>query len=206
MLTQTQKKLLVLLDDYGTNDGVSPSYEEMKTLMGLKSKSGIHRLILALEERGFIRRLQNRARSIEVLRRPSDMGVQNVRAVVDIPVMGRIDTTSPVVDIMTHTGFVKFPATEVNPYDHFALKAAGDSMINVGILDGDTVVIKRQDTARNGDIVVAVINEEEATLKRYNKVLRNVVLASANPAYEDRICAGRSVRIIGILSRLARNY
>jgi repressor LexA len=213
--------------------GVPPSFDEMKDALDLRSKSGIHRLIMALEERGFIRRLPNRARALEVLRlpesaTPSDGGrgrrfapsviegnLGRVRAamadttapdIVAIPVMGRIAAGTPITALQSRSHTIALPPDMLPPGDHYALEVRGDSMIEAGIFDADTVVIRRQDTAETGDIVVALIDDEEATLKRLRRRGASIALEAANPAYETRIFGPDRVRIQGKLVSLIRKY
>jgi repressor LexA len=211
--------------------GVPPSFDEMKDALDLRSKSGIHRLIMALEERGFIRRLPNRARALEVLRLPEsstpasprgkfspsviegNLGKQRLTAEsvdysqqVAIPVMGRIAAGTPISALQTRSHSISLPPDLLSSGEHYALEVRGDSMIEAGILDGDTVIIKKQDTAESGDIVVALIDEEEATLKRLRKRGASVALEAANPAYETRIFGPDRVNIQGKLISLLRKY
>lgn len=238
MLTRKQYELLMFIHERLKESGVPPSFEEMKDALDLKSKSGIHRLITALEERGFVRRLPNRARALEVLRlpesvaasaaarargpvsgvieggrasRPPDPAPDVATVIADaavsaVPVMGRIAAGVPIEAIQTYTRTVPVPADMLTSGDHFALEVRGDSMVDAGIHDGDTVVIRRSDTADNGDIVVALIDGEEATLKRLRRKGASVALEAANPAYETRIFGPDRVRIQGRLVALMRRY
>ncbi|MBN9062352.1 MAG: repressor LexA [Rhizobiales bacterium 65-9] len=232
MLTRKQIELLRFIDVRLRESGVPPSFDEMKEALDLKSKSGIHRLILALEERGFIRRLPNRARALEVLRLPEATTPNNAprgfkpsviegnlgrvkqkppeagnnNEIVTIPLMGRIAAGTPISAIQSRNGAIGMPADMLGAGDHFALEVRGDSMIEAGINDGDTVVIKKQDTANNGDIVVALIDDEEATLKRLRKRGSSIALEAANPAYETRVLGPDRVRIQGRLVTLMRRY
>ncbi len=234
MLTRKQHELLCLIHDRLREDGVPPSFDEMKEALDLRSKSGIHRLIMALEERGFIRRLPNRARAIEVLRMPEqavpastprgkfnpsviegNLGKIRPRtglsrdepdAPVAIPVMGRIAAGTPISAIQTRSHTISMPPDMLAGGEHFALEVRGDSMIEAGILDGDTVVIRRQDAAETGDIVVALIDDEEATLKRLRRRGSSIALEAANPAYETRVLGPDRVRIQGKLVSLLRRY
>jgi repressor LexA len=213
---------------------VPPSFDEMKDALDLRSKSGIHRLIKALEERGFIRRLPNRARAVEVVRLPDSMSpglaaprsrgfspsviegsLGRVRPASDgegtvepvlVPVMGRIAAGTPIEAIQNHSHSIVVPPDLLSPGDHFALEVRGDSMIEAGIFEGDTVLIRRTDTADTGDIVVALVDEEEATLKRLRRKGASVALEAANPAYETRIFGPDRVRIQGRLVGLIRRY
>jgi len=239
MLTKKQFDLLMFIHQRMTDTGVPPSFEEMKDALDLKSKSGIHRLITALEERGFIRRLPNRARALEVVRLPDAMGgplrrgfspsviegsappvpaerrapmrpplrsVAPTAEVVDVPIMGRIAAGVPIEAIQEQTDVVPFPASMLSGGEHFALEVRGDSMIDAGIHDGDTVILRRTDRAETGDIVVALVDDEEATLKRIRKRGNTVALEAANPQYETRIFGPDRVRIQGTLTALLRHY
>jgi repressor LexA len=236
MLTKKQSDLLRFIHERLKETGVPPSFDEMKDALDLRSKSGIHRLILALEERGFIRRLPNRARALEVLRLPESAtprggggarggkfapeviqgNLGRVRPLserdedsnqqVAIPVMGRIAAGTPISAIQSRSHTINLPPDLLSSGEHFALEVRGDSMIEAGILDGDTVVIKKQDHADSGDIVVALIEDEEATLKRLRKRGASIALEAANPAYETRIFGPDKVRIQGKLVSLLRKY
>ena len=212
-----------------------PSFDEMKEALDLRSKSGIHRLIMALEERGFIRRLANRARAIEVLRLPESATVSAPRAqrfspsvitgnlgrlrprrfcratpmsspAVMVPLMGRIAAGTPISAIQTRVETFAMPPEFLGSGEHFALEVRGDSMIEAGIFENDTVIIRKQDTAETGDIVVALIDEEEATLKRLRKRGASIALEAANPAYETRIFGPDRVRVQGKMVSLLRRY
>lgn len=237
MLTKKQSDLLRFIHERLKETGVPPSFDEMKDALDLRSKSGIHRLILALEERGFIRRLPNRARALEVLRLPEsatprgagaprggkfspsviqgnlgrvrplhERGEDEGNQHVAIPVMGRIAAGTPISAIQSRSHTISLPPEMLSSGEHFALEVRGDSMIEAGILDGDTVVIKKQDYADTGDIVVALIEDEEATLKRLRKRGASIALEAANPAYETRIFGPDKVRIQGKLVSLLRKY
>jgi repressor LexA len=235
MLTRKQHELLRFIHDRLKEDGVPPSFDEMKDALDLRSKSGIHRLIMALEERGFIRRLPNRARALEVLRVPEqsvpssaprgrfspnviegNLGRVRPRnelhagseqpSIVSIPVMGRIAAGTPISAIQSRSHTIGMPPDMLTSGEHFALEVRGDSMVEAGILDGDTVVIRRQDTADTGDIIVALIDEEEATLKRLRRRGSSIALEAANPAYETRVLGPDRVRIQGKLVSLLRKY
>ncbi len=234
MLTRKQSELLRLIHERLQEDGVPPSFDEMKDALGLKSKSGIHRLILALEERGFLKRLPNRARALEVLRLPESATVSAPRPArftpsvirgslgrvragvtaassadersVSIPVMGRIAAGTPIAAIQTRQSTIAMPAEFLGAGEHYALEVKGDSMIEAGINENDTVVIRRQDTAESGDIIVALIDDEEATLKRLRKRGASIALEAANPAYETRIFGPDRVKIQGRLVSLLRKY
>jgi repressor LexA len=215
--------------------GIPPSFDEMKEALDLKSKSGIHRLITALEERGFIRRLPNRARALEVVRLPDSMnpslggkrsrfepaviegnlgkvpatppmpGAERLASVA-IPVMGRIAAGVPIEAIQHHSHTIHVPPEMLSTGDHFALEVRGDSMIEAGIFDGDTVLVKKQDNAQNGEIVVALVDGEEATLKRLRKRGNSIALEAANPTYETRIFGPDQVKVQGRLVGLLRKY
>jgi repressor LexA len=225
MLTSKQRELLLFIHERIKEGGVSPSFDEMKEALDLASKSGIHRLITALEERGFIRRLPHRARALEVLKLPDSMtpsaprGRGNFRPSVvgsspasrtspvgDVPVIGKIAAGVPIEALENEIGRIALPPELGAPEEHFALEVTGDSMIQAGILDGDVVIMKKCDTANTGDIVVALVDEEEATLKRLRKRGNSIALEAANPAYETRIFGPDRVRIQGKLVALSRRY
>ena len=232
MLTRKQLELLELIDARMKRDGVPPSFDEMKDALNLRSKSGIHRLITALEERGFIRRLAHRARAIEVVRLPEamesrvprvidggarpaaapapvparSMPVQAVAA-MELPVMGRIAAGTPIEAISEVSHHVAVPGSMLSGRgDHYALEVRGDSMIDAGIHDGDIVVIREQTTADNGDIVVALVEGQEATLKRFRRIRGMIALEAANPAYETRMLRDEQVQVQGRLVGLIRSY
>jgi len=218
MLTRKQHDLLVYIHERLAQDGVSPSFEEMKEALDLKSKSGVHRLISALEERGFIRRLPNRARALEVLRMPETKAASAVptgptaatppRAandVLDIPLHGRIAAGTP-IEALQGTDTLPVPAALLGPGEHYALEVAGDSMVDEGILDGDYALIRRQDTARDGEIVVALVNNEEATLKTFRRVGQMIRLDPANRLYDPQRYRPEQVVIQGRLAGLLRRY
>ena len=234
MLTRKQFELLRFIHERLKEAGVPPSFDEMKDALDLRSKSGIHRLITALEERGFIRRLPNRARAIEVIKLPESVAhgigaggrtrgftpsviegnLGRVRAAseedsgrpVAVPVMGRIAAGTPIEAIQTKSHVINMPADMLSSGEHFALEVRGDSMIEAGILDGDIAMLRRMDTADTGDIVVALIDEEEATLKRFRRRGASIALEPANTAYEVRILPPNRVRIQGKLVALFRRY
>ncbi|HTK13805.1 MAG TPA: transcriptional repressor LexA [Xanthobacteraceae bacterium] len=240
MLTRKQLELLRFIHERLTEAGVPPSFEEMKDALDLRSKSGIHRLITALEERGFIRRLANRARAIEVIKLPETVGygmapsrargfTPNViegnlgrkpapsssgsggrdrddQRPIPVPVMGRIAAGTPIEAIQTRSHVINMPADLLSSGEHFALEVRGDSMIEAGILDGDMALIKKLDVADTGDIVVALIDDEEATLKRFRRRGASIALEPANTAYEVRILPPNRVRIQGKLIGLFRRY
>ena len=225
MLTKKQKNLLLFINKKLRSSGVSPSYEEMKNSLGLKSKSGIHRLISALEERGFIRRLAHKARALEVIKLPETAGAndiyntfspsvikggldteKNKQSVYEIPVLGKIAAGSPIEAIQNEVNKVAIPEELAKGGDHFGLKVSGDSMIDAGINDGDTVIVKKADTANNGQIVVALIDDHEAMLKRIRKKGKVVALESANKRYETKIFGPDRVKVQGVLVSLYRNF
>lgn len=230
MLTRKQLELLDFIRNRMERDGVTPSFDEMKEALDLRSKSGIHRLITALEERGFIRRLAHRARAIEIVKlpeamerpgfsprvisgdRPADpppraaMQVISVDA-LELPVMGRIAAGVPIEAISEVSHHIAVPGSMLSGSgQHYALEVKGDSMIDAGINDGDIVVIREQSTAENGDIVVALVEEHEATLKRFRRKGGMIALEAANPAYETRLIPEHLVRIQGRLVGLIRSY
>ena len=251
MLTSKQKELLMLIQARLQETGVPPSFDEMKEALDLKSKSGIHRLITALEERGFIRRLPHRARALEIIKLPeasagpvSSQGLGNgfadsaqqklggfqpsviegggkkgtapanypglagavTSGGVGVPLMGRIAAGVPISAIQNHAADIACPPDMLGSGEHFALEVKGDSMIDAGIHEGDIVIIRRQDTANNGDIIVALVEKEEATLKRLRKKGASVALEAANPKYETRIFGPDQVDIQGRLVGLIRKY
>ncbi len=245
MLTAKQRDLLLFIHDRLSETGVPPSFDEMKDALDLKSKSGIHRLIMALEERGFIRRMPHRARALEVVKLPDSVGnsklssgkgadsgagaaqvtgqrgftpsvvqgrstpapkLSDYRGAVSVPVMGRIAAGVPIEAIQNHVYDIEVPPDMVIGGEHFALEVKGDSMINAGILEDDVVIIKRGDTAGSGDIVVALVMGEEATLKRLRRKGASIALEAANPAYETRIFGPDQVDVQGTLVGLIRRY
>ncbi len=238
MLTRKQLELLNFIRDRLARDGVPPSFDEMKEALDLRSKSGIHRLITALEERGFIRRLAHRARALEIIRLPealekrgpesepepvpgfsprviegdrkappaNALPVEPVHA-LELPVMGRIAAGVPIEAIAEVSHHIAVPGAMLSGRgNHYALEVKGDSMIEAGINDGDIVVIREQGTAENGDIVVALVEDQEATLKRYRRRGNMIALEAANPAYETRVIPDHLVRVQGRLVGLIRSY
>jgi repressor LexA len=213
MLTRKQNELLSYIHERLAESGVSPSFEEMKDALALKSKSGVHRLISALEERGFIRRLPNRARALEILRMPDvQAGIasqarvpQAANDVIDLPLHGRIAAGMPIEALEGQTS-LSVPAALLGPGEHFALEVAGDSMVDEGILDGDYALIRKTDIARDGEIVVALIDDNEATLKTYRKEGQMVRLDPANRRYDAQRYKPEQVRIQGRLAGLLRRY
>jgi repressor LexA len=240
MLTEKQKDLLLFIHGRMQERGVPPSFDEMKDALDLRSKSGIHRLITALVERGFIRRLPHRARAIEVIKLPENQsaGASAVASIapqrgfqpsviegtgpkpnvapppshvidartVSIPVMGRIAAGTPISAIQNHTHDIAVPPDILTNGEHFALEVKGDSMIEAGIHDGDTVIVRRCNTAENGDIIVALVEGEEATLKRLRKKGSTIALEAANPEFKTRIFGPDQVDIQGRLVGLLRRY
>ena len=226
MLTKKQKNLLLFINKKLRSSGVSPSYEEMKISLNLKSKSGIHRLISALEERGFIRRLAHKARALEVLKLPETASANDIYnsfspSVIkggldnnedtkenndDIPVLGKIAAGTPVEAIQNEVSRIPLPANIEKNGEFFGLKVQGDSMIEAGINEGDTVIVKKTDTADNGKIVVALIDNHEAMLKRIRRKGKTVALESANRNYETKIFGPDRVKVQGVLVSLYRNF
>jgi repressor LexA len=242
MLTHKQRELLMFIHERLRETGVPPSFDEMKLALDLRSKSGIHRLITALEERGFLKRLPHRARALEVMKLPENVGAAPARArgavpppvpagrpslgVVsgggvrpaaparaasngkrfEVPILGRIAAGTPIEALQNQTDTVAIPDGMAAPGEMFALEVTGDSMINAGILDGDTVVIQRTHDATSGDIVVALVDNQEATLKRLRKRGETIALEAANPAYETRIFGPDRVKVQGKLIGLIRRY
>jgi repressor LexA len=218
MLTAKQRELLQFIHEKLQQSGVSPSFDEMREALDLKSKSGVHRLISALEERGFIRRLANRARALEVVKMPevssptiaAAMATKTVipaaaNDTIEIPMHGRIAAGTPIEALQGTEGFA-VPAALLGPGEHYALEVSGDSMVEEGILDGDFALIRKVDTARDGEIVVALIDNEEATLKTYRREGQMIRLDPANRAYEPQRYDERRVSIQGKLAGLIRRY
>ena len=225
MLTKKQKNLLLFINKKLRSSGISPSYEEMKESLNLKSKSGIHRLISALEERGFIRRLPHKARALEVIKLPEtasandiynsfspsvikgglDENTSNVKS-SEISVLGKIAAGTPVEAIQNEVARIPLPANIEKNGEYFGLKVQGDSMIEAGINEGDTVIIKKTDTADNGRIVVVLIDGHEAMLKRIRRKGKTVALESANRNYETKIFGPDRVKVQGVLVSLYRNF
>ena len=231
MLTKKQYELLVLIDQRVRESGVPPSFDEMKDALGLRSKSGIHRLITGLEERGFIRRLPHRARAIEVLRLPEniqprerpgggnfaptvikgDFKIPAAQAApaaeaVDLPLYGRIAAGTPIEALRDQSETMSVPASLLGSGEHYALEVDGDSMIEAGIFDGDTAIVQRTDTADNGSIVVALVDDNEVTLKRLRRKRNSIALEPANKAFETRIFGPDRVKVQGKLVGLLRKY
>ena len=225
MLTKKQKNLLLYINKKIRSTGISPSYEEMKNSLNLKSKSGIHRLITALEERGFIKRLAHKARALEVLKLPETASANDIynsfspsvikggldssnqkNNVNEIPVLGKIAAGTSIEAIQNEVSRIVLPQALSNKGEHFGLKISGDSMIEAGINDGDTVIVRKTNTADNGQIVVALIDDHEAMLKRIRKKGKVVALESANKSYETKIFGPDRVKIQGVLVSLYRNF
>lgn len=235
MLTKKQYELLMFINERLKETGIAPSFDEMKEALHLKSKSGIHRLISALEERGFIRRLPHRARALEITRLPDSVSpslatsahisktgepravqkpqnlmqqpeASNDDSAVSLGVMGRIAAGTPIEALQHETHRISVPIEMMRSGEHYALEVHGDSMIDAGILDGDTAIIQRCTTAENGDIIVALVEEQEATLKRLRRKGDMVALEAANPAYETRLFKSDQVRVQGRLVGLIRKY
>jgi repressor LexA len=234
MLTRKQRELLLFINQRLTATGVSPSFDEMKDALNLKSKSGIHRLVSGLEERGFIRRLPHRARALEVVKLPEESAaspvphergrfsptvirgdfagslpgttVANDAEAVDLPLYGRIAAGTPIEALRDQSTTVGVPTSLLGRGDHYALEVAGDSMVDAGILDGDTVIIQRCDTAESGCVVVALVDEEEVTLKRLRRRGASIALEPANKAYETRIFGPDRVKVQGRLVALMRRF
>jgi repressor LexA len=223
MLTKKQKNLLMFINKKLRSSGVSPSYEEMKESLNLKSKSGIHRLISALEERGFIKRLAHKARALEVVKLPETASANDIYnsfspSVIkggldeegvetnEIPVLGKIAAGTPVEAIQNEVSRVYLSEDLQNNGEHYGLKVKGDSMIDAGISEGDTVIVKKTDTAENGKIVVALIDDHEAMLKRIRRKGKTIALESANKNYETKIFGPDRVKVQGVLVSLYRNF
>ena len=220
MLTKKQYELLLFINERLKETGVSPSFDEMKEALNLRSKSGIHRLITALEERGFIKRLAHRARALEVVKLPDTMATSmsapsrtttpplaaNDDRAVSVSVMGRIAAGTPIEALQEEVNQISVPVEMMRSGEHYALEVHGDSMIEAGILDGDTAIIQNGTTAENGEIVVALVEGHEATLKRLRRKGEMIALEAANQAYETRIFRSDQVRVQGRLVGLIRKY
>ena len=225
MLTKKQKNLLLFINKKLRSSGISPSYEEMKESLNLKSKSGIHRLISALEERGFIRKLPHKARALEVIKLPETASANDIYNTfspsvikggldkeryndknIEIPVLGKIAAGTPVEAIQNEIARIPLPGNLEKNGEYFGLRVQGDSMIEAGISEGDTVIVKKTDTAENGKIVVALIDNHEAMLKRIRRKGKTVALESANKNYETKIFGPDRVKVQGILVSLYRNF
>ena len=223
MLTKKQKNLLIYINEKLKNDGVSPSYDEMRISLNLKSKSGIHRLISALEERGFIKRLAHKARALEVVKLPENASANDIfntftpsvikggldknnNKSTDVSVLGSIAAGTPIEAIQQEVDRVALPEDLQNNGEHYGLKVKGDSMIEAGIADGDTVIIKKVSNVDNGQIAVVLIDDQEATLKRIRKKGNTIALESANKNYDTKIYAANRIKIQGKLVSLYRNF
>lgn len=234
MLTRKQHELLVFIDRHLKETGYSPSFEEMKEALQLRSKSGIHRLITALEERGFLQRRHHRARALEVIRLPSDApprvvqgdaagfspqviqgdfsqrlsGVRaaNDASAIQLPLYGRIAAGLPIEALRDNSAHIEVPVAMLGNGEHYALEVAGDSMIEAGILDGDTVIVRKTDTAENGQIVVALIDDSEVTLKRLRRRANSIALEPCNVRHETRIFPADRVKVQGRMVALMRRY
>lgn len=227
MLTKKQQELLIFIHNRLSKDGVPPSFDEMKDAVGLKSKSGIHRLVSGLEERGFIRRLKHRARALEVLKLPENVPSKSTleqaapietlpenvtrlhpstEDVVTLPLYGRIAAGLPIEALRDESEFISVPAALIPSGEHYALEVDGDSMINAGILNGDTVIIKRCETVQDGEICVALVDDNEVTLKRFRQHGNIIALEAENPNYETRMLEADRVKVQGKLTALYRQY
>ena len=226
MLTKKQKELLNYIQNFQNKNGVTPSYEEMKSALDLKSKSGIHRLIIALEERGFVKRLAHKARALEIIKdgiSNIDVSKQNKKNIIignfndqnenytnnklsTLPILGKIAAGTPIEAIQQNDKSIDVPKEMIPIGESYALTVEGDSMINDGIQEGDTVLIKKTNLAENGDIVVALIDDHEATLKKLRKKGQSIALESANPLYETKILSAHRVKVQGKLIGLLRKY
>ena len=220
MLTKKQFELLLFINERLKETGVSPSFDEMKEALNLKSKSGIHRLITALEERGFIKRLAHRARALDVIRLPDSMSTSlgapsrastqppavNDGRSVFVPVMGRIAAGTPIEALQEEVNQISVPMEMMRSGEHYALEVHGDSMIDAGIFDGDTAIIQSGNTAENGEIIVALVEGHEATLKRLRRKGEMIALEAANASYETRIFRSDQIRVQGRLVGLIRKY
>ena len=223
MLTKKQKNLLVFINKKIRSSGISPSYEEMKNSLNLKSKSGIHRLISALEERGFVKRLAHKARALEVIKLPENASANDIfntftpsviKGGLDkstpssnkVSVLGSIAAGTPIEAIQQEVDRIEIPEDLKKSDDHFGLKVKGDSMIEAGICDGDTVIVKKVNNADNGEIAVVLIDEQEATLKRIRKKGNTIALEAANKNYDTKIYAANRIKIQGKLVSLYRNF
>ncbi len=228
MLTAKQHQLLLYIHSRLLDTGVSPSFDEMKDALNLKSKSGVHRLVNALEERGFLRRMPNRARALEILKLPEGVGAAEKRdtnnlvspafgksqapqpanddSTVEIPLHGRIAAGTPIEALENQDSFINIPATMMGRGSCYALEISGDSMVELGILDGDTVIIESCDTARDGEVIVALVDGEEATLKTLKRNGQHIALVPANRDYDTRVLESDRVKVQGRLVGLMRQY
>ena len=208
MLTIKQKELLDYIKKVNKEHGISPSYEEMKNKLSLKSKSGIHRIISALEERGFIKKLANKARAIEIVTSEKNYTSknENIVKVIEIPLYGKIAAGTPIEAISNISSFISTPDNMINKGEHYALEISGESMTGSGINDKDIAIIKRSSSATNGQIVVALVDKTEATLKKLKKTSSNIVLLPSNDLYQAQSYEPSRVQIQGILVGLMRKY
>ena len=209
MLTFQQEKLLKFIIDYQKQNNVTPSFDEMKDGLDLKSKSGIHRILSALEERGYIKKLNNRARAIEIIKNVNLIDIEsskNKYNVISIPILGKIAAGLPIEAISDNTNYIELPETLLKKGEYFILNVEGDSMIEAGIYDGDKVVVRKSNDANNGEIVVALIDNNEATLKRIFKRGEQVALQPENSNYKTIIYGPDRIQIQGVLKHLIRSY
>ena len=209
MLTFQQEKLLKFIIDYQKQNNVTPSFDEMKDGLDLKSKSGIHRIVSALEERGYIKKLNNRARAIEIIKNVNLIDTENGKnknSIISIPILGKIAAGLPIEAISDNTNYIELPETLLKKGEYFILNVEGDSMIEAGIFDGDQVVIRKANDANNGEIVVALIDNNEATLKRIFKRGQLVALQPENSNYKTVIYGPDRIQIQGVLKHLIRSY
>ena len=209
MLTFQQEKLLKFIIDYQKQNNVTPSFDEMKDGLDLKSKSGIHRIVSALEERGYIKKLNNRARAIEIIKNVNLIDTENGKnknSIISIPILGKIAAGLPIEAISDNTNYIELPETLLKKGEYFILNVEGDSMIEAGIFDGDQVVIRKANNANNGEIVVALIDNNEATLKRIFKRGQQVALQPENSNYKTVINGPDRIQIQGVLKHLIRSY
>ena len=209
MLTFQQEKLLKFIIDYQKQNNVTPSFDEMKDGLDLKSKSGIHRIVSALEERGYIKKLNNRARAIEIIKNVNLIDTENGKnknSIISVPILGKIAAGLPIEAISDNTNYIELPETLLKKGEYFILNVEGDSMIEAGIFDGDQVVIRKANDANNGEIVVALIDNNEATLKRIFKRGQQVALQPENSNYKTVIYGPDRIQIQGVLKHLIRSY
>ena len=208
MLTFQQERLLNFIMNYQKTNNITPSYDEMRESLNLKSKSGIHRLVSGLEERGYIKKLENRARAIEIIRSANITFNPEIldNEIINLPLLGRIAAGSPIEAISDETNYIGFPKSMLGSGEYFLLDVVGDSMVNIGILDGDRVLIEKTNTANNGDIIVALIDNNETTLKRLFKRGQQVALQPENESYETRIYGPDRIKIQGKLKQLIRQF
>ena len=208
MLTFQQERLLNFIMNYQKTNNITPSYDEMRESLNLKSKSGIHRLVSGLEERGYIKKLENRARAIEIIRSAKITFNPEIldNEIINLPLLGRIAAGSPIEAISDETNYIGFPKSMLGSGEYFLLDVVGESMVNIGILDGDRVLIEKTNTANNGDIIVALIDNNETTLKRLFKRGQQVALQPENESYETRIYGPDRIKIQGKLKQLIRQF